>query len=223
MKDKIIIVGAGEFAEIAHEYFTQDSPYEVVAFSVERKYLTNDSLCSLPIVAFEDIENLFSPSQYKVFVAITYTQLNRTRARLFTEVKRKGYSTVNYISSRAFVWRTVELGENVFIFENNVIQHGVKIGDNVILWSGNHIGHRTVIEDHCYIASHVVISGYCRVGKHSFLGVNSTLADKVNIARDCLIGAGAVILKNTKPEGIYSGIASEASTVTSLRFCRVQE
>ena len=39
MKDgprKIVIVGDGEFAEIACEYFTHDSPHEVVAFAVER-------------------------------------------------------------------------------------------------------------------------------------------------------------------------------------------
>ena len=31
---KLILVGAGELAEIAYEYFTHDSEYEVVAFSV---------------------------------------------------------------------------------------------------------------------------------------------------------------------------------------------
>ncbi len=32
---KLIIVGAGEFAEIAYEYFSYDSEYDVVAFAVE--------------------------------------------------------------------------------------------------------------------------------------------------------------------------------------------
>jgi hypothetical protein len=32
MKNKLIIFGNTEFAEIAYEYFTHDSDYEVVAF-----------------------------------------------------------------------------------------------------------------------------------------------------------------------------------------------
>ena len=34
---KLVIVGAGEFAEIVYEYFMLDSPYEVVGFVVEEK------------------------------------------------------------------------------------------------------------------------------------------------------------------------------------------
>ena len=36
---KLIIVGDGEFGEIAYEYFTYDSEYEVEAFAVERKLI----------------------------------------------------------------------------------------------------------------------------------------------------------------------------------------
>jgi carbonic anhydrase/acetyltransferase-like protein (isoleucine patch superfamily) len=79
------------------------------------------------------------------------------------------------------------------------------VGDNVVLWSGNHIGHRTCIEDHCFISSHVVVSGYCRVGRSSFMGVNSCVADFVKIGEDCVIGAGAVVVKDTEPAKVYVG------------------
>lgn len=35
---KLVIVGSGEFAEIAYEYFTYDSEYEVVGFAVEKEF-----------------------------------------------------------------------------------------------------------------------------------------------------------------------------------------
>lgn len=202
---KIVIIGDGETAQIAYEYFTYDSQHEVVAFSVEKGYLKKDELFGLPVVPFEKLEQFYAPAQHKVFVAISYTQLNRIRTRLYNEAKRKGFPLASYVSSRAFVWRNVEIGENSFIFENNVLQHRVSIGNNVILWSGNHIGHQTVIKDNCYIASHVVISGYCEIGENCFLGVNSCLGDKIKIAEDCIIGAGAVIVKDTEPGKVYVG------------------
>jgi sugar O-acyltransferase (sialic acid O-acetyltransferase NeuD family) len=203
--EKIVIVGDGETAELAYEYFTHDSPHEVVAFAVEGAYRKKEEMFGLPVVAFEEVERLYPPAEYRAFVAVSYTKLNRVRARLFRAAKAKGYTCLSYVSSRAFVWHNVEVGENCFIFENNVVQYAVRIGDNVVLWSGNHIGHQSVIRDNVFISSHVVVSGYCEVGENCFLGVNSSVANNVRIGRDCLVGMGAVVHKDTEERKVYVG------------------
>lgn len=203
---KLVIIGAGELAKIAYEYFTYDSEYEVMGFSVEEKFLIEKTLYGKPIVAFEKITEHFSPEEYQAFVAIPASQLNRLRTRLYLATKALGYNFATYVSSRAFVWRNVEIGENCFIFEHNTLQPFVKIGNNVILWSGNHIGHQTVIEDNCFLSSHVVVSGYCKIGNSSFLGVNATLNDHIEIPRDCIIASGALVSRQLRePEKIYYG------------------
>ncbi|WP_461201873.1 acetyltransferase [Anoxybacillus sp. TBDG-1] len=221
--EKIVIIGDGEFAEIAYEYFTYDSPYEVVAFSVEKDFYTKSQLFDLPVVFFEDLEKHYPPTDYKVFVAVTFTKFNRVRTRLLKEAKEKGYRPVSYVSTHAFVWRNVEIGENCFIFENNVVQYGVKIGDNVVLWSGNHIGHQSVIKDNCFLSSHVVVSGYCEIGENCFLGVNSTLVNNIQIGKDCFIAAGAVVTKSTEEGKIYKGNPAKPSAISTLQYFNVQE
>lgn len=217
---KLILVGAGEFAEIAYEYFSVDSEYEVISFSVEEAYLNETKLNGLPIVPFERLTEFYSPAEYYVFVAIPSTQLNRLRTRLYLALKNMGYRMATYISSHAFVWRNACVGENCFIFENNVVQPFVTIGNNCILWSGNHIGHRTVIEDNCFLTSHVVVSGYCRIGHSSFLGVNSTFNDNVTIAHSCVIGSGSLVRKSLlEPESLYVGSpAKKVEGKSSLRL-----
>lgn len=101
------------------------------------------------------------------------------------------------------MWRNAVVGENTFIFENNVIQPFVTIGNNCILWSGNHVGHRSVVKDHTFISSHVVISGYCEIGEYCFLGVNSTFNDHVKVGDQCVIGSGALITKDTEANRVY--------------------
>ena len=221
--EKLVIVGDGETAQLAYEYFIVDSPYEVVAFSVEQTFLKQTEQEGLPVVPFEGVENVYDPTDFRIFVAVSSTKLNRPRARLYRACKEKGYKPVSYISSKAFVWRTAEIGENCFILENNVIQHKVKIGNDVTLWSGNHIGHRTVIGDHCFISSHCVISGFCEIGESSFIGVNSTFADNIKVGRDCLIGAGALITTSTKPGTIYPGANTKPSSIGSLQFFGITE
>jgi sugar O-acyltransferase (sialic acid O-acetyltransferase NeuD family) len=223
MSHDLLIVGAGEFADIAYEYFTVDSPYTVVGFAVEREYLTQDTKFDLPVVALEDAASAFDPSTTKAHVAITSTQLNRVRERLINLTRDLGYDLANFISPRAMVWRTATLGSNVFIFENNVVQHGVQIGDGCVLWSGNHVGHQTQIEDYCFLSSHVVISGYCKIGARSFLGVNASFADNVTIGADSLVGMAAVINKSFEEPGlILNGHPAEPSRVSSYRYFKLK-
>lgn len=215
---KLVIIGAGEFAEIAYEYFTFDSEYQVEAFAVERKYRNKEILFNLPVIDFEEINKRYSVEEYEMFVAITYVQLNRVRKRLYHECKCLGYQCASYISSHAFVWRNVKIGENTFIFENNTLQYHVQIGNNVVLWSGNHIGHGTIIEDDCWLTSHDVISGFCHIGAGCFLGVNATLGDNVTIEKDIVLGAGALAVKDLlEPGQVYIGSPAKLLGRTSYQ------
>jgi len=223
-KKKLIIVGTGEFGEIAYEYFTKDSEYNVAAFAVERQYRNKDRLFDLPVVDFEDLQQIYSPTEYEVFVAVTYVKLNRVRRRLFWECKNKGYHCASYVSSCAFIWHNVKIGENVFVFENNTLQYYVEIGNNVILWSGNHIGHRTIIENDCWLTSHNVVSGYCKIGSGSFIGVNATLGDNVVLGKDTVLGAAAVTVKSLPdPAGVYVGNPAKKLNRTAYQQFNVEE
>lgn len=202
---KLILFGDSAFAEIAYEYFTHDSEYEVVAFTVNKEYFTKSSLFDLPVVPFEDIEKQYSPKEHEMHIALVYNQLNRVRKRIYIEAKEKGYTLANYVSSRAFVWKNVTMGDNVFIFEDNTIQPFVKLGSNIVFWSGNHIGHHSEIGSHNFISSHVVISGFCKVGEACFMGVNSSVGNNIEIGEDCLIGAGALVVKNVPAKTLVKG------------------
>src|SRR5206468_1914871 len=98
---KIIILGDSTFAEIAYEFFMYDSEYEVVAFSVEKDYLTKANLFNLPVVPLEDLPKLYPPSSHHVYAAIVFTQNNRLRTRLYLQAKAEGYAPASYISSHA--------------------------------------------------------------------------------------------------------------------------
>lgn len=223
MSRPLLIVGAGELAEIACEYFTHDSDRTVAGFAVEAAYRKADTWCDRPVVDFETVERHFPPDAYDAFVAVSASQLNRPRRRLFEATRAKGYRLASYVSSRAFVWRTAVLGENVFIFENNVVQHGCRIEDNVVLWSGNHVGHRSVIGAHSFVTSHVVVSGFCTVGQSCFLGVNATLVDEISIGEDGFIAAGAVVTRSTEPGRMYRGNPAEPAKASVYRYFRIPE
>lgn len=201
---KVIVFGVLDTAELAHYYLTHDSEHEVVAFTVNRQYIEQDHFHGLPVVAFEDVETLFPPSEYRFFAPMTGRNMNRNREAIYNHAKAKGYQFISYISSRATICGNV-IGENCFILEDNTIQPFTTIGNNVVMWSGNHIGHHGQIKDHVFFTSHVVLSGHCVVESYSFFGVNSTIRDYTTIAQGTLVGMASAIMKETEEWGVYVG------------------
>lgn len=182
-------------AELADFYFTNDTDYQVAAFTNAAEFITQDEFRGKPLVAFEQVDNLYSPAEYDAFIAVGYNKTNQIRQARYEEAKKKGYTCASYISPRASYYGT-PVGDNCFILEDNTIQPFVTIGNNVTLWSGNHIGHHSRIRDHCFISSHVVVSGNCDIGENCFLGVNATLRDNIKLERFVVIGSGAIVMKD---------------------------
>lgn len=220
---KLVIFGVQDYAEIAYEYFTHDSKYEVVGFTVNKDYLKDKEFCGLPVVPFEDVETYFPPETHEMHVAVVYFNMNRDRTRICKEAKDKRYDLASYISSRAFVWHNVKIGEHCFIFEDNTIQHKVTIGDNCILWSGNHVGHETKIGDNVFVSSHVCISGWCDVANNCFLGVNSTLANGTTIGRESWITHGAIVSGTVPPNSMVRTVQSEVMPLNEQALSRALE
>ncbi|MEZ4692277.1 MAG: hypothetical protein R3A12_19800 [Ignavibacteria bacterium] len=54
-KKKLIIIGNTSNARLAKYFFDIDSDKEVVAFSVNEKYISGKTFEGLPVEAFEDI------------------------------------------------------------------------------------------------------------------------------------------------------------------------
>ncbi len=201
---ELVIMGLDDLAEVAKFFFEHDSDYKVAAFTVDRKYKKTEEFCGLPVYDFEDIEQRFPPEKYEMFIAIGYSHMNKTREEKYLAAKQKGYRLASYVSTHATCWiEKDQIGDNCFILEDNTIQPFVKIGNNVTLWSGNHIGHHVQIGNHVFIASHVVLSGRTCVEDHCFIGVNATVHDHVVIGTNSVIGAGALITRDTEPGAVY--------------------
>lgn len=218
MTRPVVIFGTSEIGEIAQFYLTHDAGRRVVAFTVDGAYLKGDRFADRPVVAFEEVAERFSPADHDLFVALSYTGINRLRADKCRAAEAKGYALTSYVSSRATVWPGFQAGRNVFILEDNTIQPFARIGDNVTLWSGNHIGHHATIEDDCFLASHVVVSGGVTIGQGSFIGVNATLRDHIRIGRQCVVGAGALLLEDAPDFSVFRAAPTERSKVPSTRL-----
>jgi sugar O-acyltransferase (sialic acid O-acetyltransferase NeuD family) len=214
---KIVIFGAKAFAEIAHYYFTHDSPLTVAAFTVDAAYVKESTYKGLPVVAFEEVERAFPPGEYGMFIAIGFNKVNRLRADKVAQADAKQYQLASFVSSKADVAPDLQLRPNTMIMERAGIQPFVQIGKNTVIWSTTRIGFHTRIGDHCWITC-ALFGESVRVGDYSFVGLNATIAPFVSIGQSNIIGSGALIARDTKDGEIYRARPSKASRVPSDRL-----
>lgn len=213
--EKVVLFGVGQVASRAYWYLTHDSRYEVAAFTVDPEYIKEDKLFGLPVIPFGDIESIYPPNAYKMFLSISFVRMNKLRAEKYYQSKAKGYELVNYISSKATTWPELVIGDNCLIQTNCVIEPFAKIGNNVTLGVSALVSHNALIKDHCSIVHHAVVLGNVIVEPYCIIGANATIRDHVTIASECVIGAGALILEDTVEKGVYKGNPAVLLPITS--------
>ena len=200
---KLVIYGIGPFAKLLHYYLTNDSDYEVVAFCADEAYIKEKEFCGLPVVAFEEIENIYSPEKYKMLVAVGYSKM-RNRKIMFEKAKAKNYVLVNYIHS-SVINHELKLGENNIILAGCVIEPNVEIENNNVIWSMTLLGHDCKIENHNYISAQCLIAGDTKIKNLCFIGNGTTMINRVVIENETYLVAGTNLRKNTKEYGMYMG------------------
>lgn len=215
--NKLVIFGASAFAEIADYYFTHDSPFRVHAFTVDGQYVKAPTYLGRPVIAFEEIERAFPPSKYDMFIALGIREVNALRARKCAEARARGYRLASFLSSKADVAADQVLKPNTMIMERAGIQPFTSIGEDVIIWSGTRIGFHGKIGDHSWLTC-PLLGESVTVGEASFLGLNSVIAPFVSIGKRNIIGAGALITRDTTDNQVYKGEPSRPSRVPSDRL-----
>jgi sugar O-acyltransferase (sialic acid O-acetyltransferase NeuD family) len=213
--ERVVLYGNGPVAKSAYFGLKSDSPYEVVAFTVDRAFIESSTLLDLPLIPFDEIQVSFPTNEYKMMIAVGYVQGNKVRAEKFHQAKSMGYQMIRHISSTAIIAPDVVVGENSMVGENCIISNLVRIGDNVRIGAGCFNGHDTMIGDHCFLSNCAVVGGSTSIEPYCFIGLNATVRNKITIAKHCVIGAGAVILQNTKEKQVYLARPAELLPVSS--------
>lgn len=214
----VVIFGTGDLGLLAHCYFSADSDFEVVAFSLDRERIEAPSFLGLPVIAFDELEARFPPADHWLFVAIGYTQLNEPRAERCVRARSLGYRLASYVGSRSLTWPDLVLGDNCMVMDGAIVQPGARLGNGVIVWSGAFIGHHAEIGDDCFVSAHAVLAGRVQLGPRCFVGVNASVRENLRLGASCMIGAGSLVLADAAAEAAYIATPTAKAGMSSRRL-----
>lgn len=192
MNKKLIIFGIGPIAEIVYYYATEVCCFEVVGFTVDKKFMKNSTFIGKEVVPFEKLNNFFNVNECNVFVAIGYHDHNKIRARKCSAVLKKGFTLTSIIHPKIDLFKSLKIGDNCLVLSYH-IQPCVEIGDNVFIWTGAIISHHSIIGNNNWISPGVSIAGNVQLKEYCYIGIGVIINHGIIISPETTIHAGTII------------------------------
>jgi sugar O-acyltransferase (sialic acid O-acetyltransferase NeuD family) len=109
------------------------------------------------------------------------------------------------IDPSTFVSRTAVIGRGCVIYPNCYIGLNVRLDDFVFSLSGSVINHDDVIGYRTCLTAGVSLAGSVTVGPECYLGQACNVRQLLTIGRHCMIGMGAVVVKDVEPDSVMVG------------------
>lgn len=204
--EKIIILGKGGHAESLVDIVERENKYEIAG------YVLNDSRQQAekekyPVIGSDmDLEQIFKSGIRNAALGIGYLGKSDLREKLWSKLKKIGYSLPIICDPSVILAGNVQLGEGTMVGKGAIINANVSVGKACIINTGAIVEHDCIVADFSHISVGSVLCGGVQVGKASFVGANATVIQGKKIGSRCIIGAGTTVRKNIEDNHIvWSG------------------
>lgn len=196
MKELIIIGARGfgrEVFNLAQECVEAGAAFTVKGFLDDNKTALDGYPGYPPII--DSVED-YSPKENDVFIcALGDPHWQKYYSEI---ILKKGGVFVNLIHPTAYVGKNTRIGTGCIILKDVHISCDVSFGDFVTCQPKSVIGHDAKVENYCHIGTVSTLGGYTTVKSSTTLHPGSILLPHVTVENDCIVGAGAVVIRKVK-------------------------
>lgn len=203
-----IIIGAGTYGEVYLTYL-QESGVDIVGFLDDKPELDGKSVRDVPILG--NIRSLCTLKETYGIEAV-YCPLgnNKLRVKLLTMARELGYETPNYIHPSVFISPNVTIGKGVYILLGTTIMPYTIIKDFVMISMGVNLAHHNVLDEGVFLSTGCNFGASIHAHKYAYCGISSTIMTGIHeLGEDCLIGAGAVVIRDVPDRAIMAGVPAK--------------
>jgi len=196
MKKKIFIIGARADGHplVVLDTIINNTEYKPVGFIDENKKYHNKKIQNISVLGgFEKLE--YFKKKY-ILNFIIATGDGKFRLKCGKNLIEQNFNAVNIIDNRSIISRYAELGKGLSICANAIIAPGAVIDDFVLVNHSAIIDHNVILQKGVTISPGVKIGGRVTIKEKTFVGLGAIILPDIVIGKNCIIGAGAVVLKN---------------------------
>ena len=205
---KSIIIGAGTYGEVYLAYL-QEAGVNVVGFLDDDTKYEGQDVRGVPVLG---PINLLSTLKETNGVEAVFCPLgnNKLRVKFLSMARDLGYETPNYIHPSVLISPNVKIGNGVYILLGTTIMPHTEIKDFVMISMGVHLAHHNILDEGVFLSTGCNFGASIHAHKFAYCGISSTIMTGMHeLGEDCLIGAGAVVIKDVPDRAIMAGVPAK--------------
>jgi len=196
---RLVIIGAGGHGKVIADIALKNG-YENICFVDDNA--TGDVM-GYPIIGTSSEIERFNDENTDFVIGIGN---NATRKMI---AEKCDVSWVTLVHPSAQIGVNVSIGKGAVVMAGAVINVCSTVGEHCIINTCAIVEHDNVIEDYAHISPKAVLGGTVRVGALSHIGIGATVKNNTDICGGCVIGAGAVVIRDITEIGTYVGVPAE--------------
>lgn len=194
--NKLVIVGAGGHGKVIADIALKNG-YSDICFVDD--YASGECM-GFPIVGISsDVESL-NNKKTDFVIAIGNNSVRKSIAEKYD------INWVSLVHPSAQIAVNVSIGKGTVVMAGAVINACATVGEHCIINTSSVIEHDNVLENYVHISPKAALGGTVRVGEKTHIGISATVKNNIDICGDCIVGAGAVVVKCIKDSGTYVGV-----------------
>ena len=207
MKEKIIIIGAGEHARMVIDNIEEQGVYEIFGLTTSNESEVGKKVFNYHVICKDDqVEQLISENQdlkgYFLGVGVSTGNM-KLRYDIYSKFD-KLIKAVNIIHPTAFISKYGMLGTGNILEAYTKVANGALIGNHCIINSFSAVNHDQRIGNNVLIAGNVSMAGRS-IGDHTIIADGASIAFKKSIGENCIVGDGTVVTKDLPDNVIVYG------------------
>lgn len=205
---KSVIIGAGTYGEVYLAYL-QEAGIDIVGFLDDDPEFEGQEVRGVPVLG--GVASLETLKESHGIEAV-YCPLgnNKLRVKFLTYARELGYKTPNYIHPSVIISPNVKIGEGVYILLGTTIMPHTVINDFVMISMGVHLAHHNVLDEGVFLSTGCNFGASIHAHKYAYCGISSTIMTGLHeLGEDCLIGAGAVVIRDVEPKAVMAGVPAK--------------
>ena len=207
-RPKVVIWGTGGHALVVADIVRLEARWEIAGFLNDMRTVEpGETFCGAPILGGkEQVASL--PERGVSYILFGFGN-GALRLKMTEYVQAHRLQLATAVHPRAIVARDVTIGRGTVIAAGAVVNPSVSLGENVIVNTASSIDHECVIEEGAHICPGVHLAGNVYVGRRAWIGIGSTVKERVRIGANTLIWAGSVVLQDIPDNMVAFGVPAE--------------
>ena len=202
-KEKIIIIGCGEHAQMVIDNVEEQDMYEIFGLTTNNEEELQMKIYGYSVVCKDDgiEELLYENADIKGYILGVGSMV--LRYKLYTWLDTL-LTAVNIIHPASTVSRHAQIGRGNLVEAYTKIANSAQLGNHCIINSFSAVNHDQVIGDNVLIAGNVSMAGKS-IGDNTIIADGASIGFKKRVGKNCIVGDGSGVTKDIPDNVIVYG------------------